>query len=391
MIRALLWTVIFLFVLQVTYAQTKEELLEQRDKILKDITLTNKLIKNTREQKGTTVQSIKLLNKKISDRQLLINNYSNEITIIERKIADRQLTIDQLQEELERQKRLYADILRYSYKNHNYYSKAIYLLASESLNQFYLRKKYLEQLNVARNKKVELIHGIERRINYEISELEGNKLEIGDALLKTKAERNNLRNEQKRRENALSSLKSEEKKLKRDLDDKIKMEEELSKTIEAIIREEAKKNSFAALTPEQQLVSDDFSRNKGKLPWPTRQGIITEKFGEHFHPVIRGVKVRNNGVDISTIDNSAVRTIFDGQVTKIASIKGSNYTVIIRHGHYYTIYHNLKNVRVNVGESVKTKDVIGYVAKDKINDNSVLHLEIWKGFDKLNPEEWISN
>jgi septal ring factor EnvC (AmiA/AmiB activator) len=214
MIRALLWTVIFLFVLQVTYAQTKEELLEQRDKILKDITLTNKLIKNTREQKGTTVQSIKLLNKKISDRQLLINNYSNEITIIERKIADRQLTIDQLQEELERQKRLYADILRYSYKNHNYYSKAIYLLASESLNQFYLRKKYLEQLNVARNKKVELIHGIERRINYEISELEGNKLEIGDALLKTKAERNNLRNEQKRRENALSSLKSEEKKLK---------------------------------------------------------------------------------------------------------------------------------------------------------------------------------
>jgi hypothetical protein len=45
MIRALLWTVIFLFVLQVTYAQTKEELLEQRDKILKDITLTNKLIK----------------------------------------------------------------------------------------------------------------------------------------------------------------------------------------------------------------------------------------------------------------------------------------------------------------------------------------------------------
>jgi septal ring factor EnvC (AmiA/AmiB activator) len=373
------------------FSQSKNELLNQRDKLLNDIQLTNKLIKSTQKKQGTTEQSIRLLNRKIVKREKLIENYNAEIVIIEKKINDRKISIINLEGELEKQKELYAKILRYSYKNYNNYSKAVFLLASGSFNQFYSRKKYLEQLNDARKEKVLLISALDFQIRSEILKLKEDKIEVADALLNVKDETFNLNSEKNKKQNILTSLSKEETKLKEDLAVKRKIEDEINKRIEELIRAESKKNAYAKLTPEQQLVSDDFERNKGKLPWPTRQGIITEKFGEHYHPVIKGVKVRNNGIDISTMEESAVRNIFTGVVSKVFSIKGSNYTVIVRHGKYYTVYHNLKNIKVNVGDRLDTKQVIGYVGKDKINENSIVHFEIWRGLEKLNPESWISN
>lgn len=370
---------------------SKNELLDQRDKILNEIVFTNKLIESTKKRKGNTVNSLQLIDRKIVNRTQLIKNYNAEIKVIEQKIIDREVTITKLSFDLEEQKKLYTDIIRYSYKNHNYYTKAVYLLASTSFNQFYMRKKYLEQLNQARTDKILLIASIQNRINYEISALNDSKIELGDALLKAKLENQELHKAKSSRQNILTSLSREEKSLKQDLIDKRKVEEEIGKRIEELIRAEAKKSAFAKLTPEQQLVSDDFERNQGRLPWPTRQGVITEKFGEHFHPVIKGIKVRNNGIDISTLQDSQVRTIFSGEVSKIFAIKGSNYTVIIRHGKFYTVYHNLENVQVNVGDQIKVKDSIGYVGRDNLNDNSILHFEIWKGLEKLNPEDWISD
>src|SRR5207244_11782426 len=33
------------------------------------------------------------------------------------------------------------------------------------------------------------------------------------------------------------------------------------------------------LTPEEKELSDDFESNRGKLPWPLAEGVITEQFG----------------------------------------------------------------------------------------------------------------
>jgi murein hydrolase activator len=374
------------------YGQAKkEDLLTKREKLLNDIALTNKLIESNSKKKGNTLESLKLVNKKIGSRNKLINNYSSEIGIIEKRIADRELTISRLKVDLEKQKELYSDIIRYTYKNHNYYTKAVYLLASESFNQFYLRKKYLEQLSAARKEKIELITSIQNQIQFEVQNLNTSKKELANALLKTKQEKLNLTYERNKREVMLGKLVIEDKDLKKQLQEKKRIEEEISKRLEALIREEAKKSSFTRLTPEDQLVSNDFERNRGKLPWPTRQGIITEKFGEHYHPVIKGVKVRNNGIDISTLQESPVRSIFSGEVSKIFAIKGANYTVIIRHGNYYTVYHNLTNLKVNVGDKISTKDVLGNVGNTNNNDSAIVHFEIWKGLEKLDPELWISN
>lgn len=387
----LFYILVVLIPINLLSQNSKEALFKERDKLVQDIALTNKLLESTKSKKGSTVQSINLLNKKISNKSILISNYRAEIRIVEQKIIDREVTIISLQDDLKEQKDIYANFLRYTYKNHNYYSKAVYLLASSSLSQFYLRRKYFEQLNNARSEKIALIKRIEEQIVFEIDELNKNKIEIAEAVIRAKSESKLLSNTKNQREGVLIELSSEEKKLRSELKEKVRIENEIKRRIEDLIKSESKKNILAKLTPEEQLVSDDFSRNQGKLPWPTRQGIITEKFGEHNHPVLRGVKIRNNGVDISTIDNSGVRVIFEGTVSKIFTIKGSNYTVIVKHGNYYTVYHNLRDIQVSVGESVNTKDNLGVVGNNTSGDGSIVHFEIWKGLEKLNPESWISN
>lgn len=383
--------VYFLITFSLLAQSSKEDLLEERAKLLNDIELTNKLIESNKNKKGSTLNSIKLLDSKLSKRTSLINNYNAEVLIIEQKVLDREQTIQKLKLELDLQKDKYAEFLRYSYKNTNSYTALVYLLAAENLNQFYLRRKYLEQLNEAREKKILLITKIEEQIQIEIKTLNEDKLRIGELILSAKKEKVNLERVKTKRNVVLAELSKEEKELKKDLQNKQSIAEELNKSIERIIREEAKKNKYAALTPEQKLVSENFEKNRGKLPWPTMQGIITERFGVHDHISLRGVKVRNNGIDITTVSDTEIRSIFKGEVTKIFSIKGANYTVMVRHGYYYTVYHNLTDVFVKVGDVVGVKQTIGKVSNGSGKDESILHLEIWKGTEKLNPEIWISN
>lgn len=388
---SLLSLVFLFFTLSGVSGQMKEELYEQRKKLQQEIDYAEKLLISTSKKKDQRLNTINILKAKINNRERLIDNFIMEIRVIDNQIQDRNHSILKLNEELARQKKLYADFIRYSYKNHNHFSTAIYLLASDNFNQFYLRKKYLEQLRDARVSKITLIANIEIRIASEIRVLEHDRLAKEKSLSKLRDEKVRLANEKRRNENNIKVLSGEETELRKKLREKKKIEEEIKRRIEALIREEAKKSKFAKLTPEQQLISDDFVKNKGRLPWPTRQGVITEKFGEHWHPVIKGIKTQNNGIDITTLQGENVRAVFSGEVTKIFRIPGAKYTVIIKHGSYYSVYHNLNNVSVNVGDKIATKNQIGSVSNINNGDDLILHFEIWRGSEMLNPEDWISN
>jgi murein DD-endopeptidase MepM/ murein hydrolase activator NlpD len=179
--------------------------------------------------------------------------------------------------------------------------------------------------------------------------------------------------------------------LSKELEEKKELAKKLDKEIEDIIKKEAQKKSFKNLSSSETLISSDFSKNKGKLPWPTKQGVITSKFGEHPHPVLKDVTIRNNGIDITTAPNSLVRVIFAGEITKVFSIKGANSTVIVQHGKFFTVYHNLIRVKVKAGDKVLVKDTLGEVYSDPKTGESTLHFEIWNELIKQNPELWLSN
>lgn len=145
------------------------------------------------------------------------------------------------------------------------------------------------------------------------------------------------------------------------------------------------------LTPEEQLISNNFEGNHGKLPWPVVQGSITLGYGRHPHPVLEKVEVNNNGVDITTSRDAAVRSIYDGEVTGISEVPGVGKIVIVRHGQYLSMYVRLSEVYVKMGDKVKTKQPLGKVNFDEDDGTSIIHLEIWKsGIGKLNPQEWLA-
>jgi septal ring factor EnvC (AmiA/AmiB activator) len=382
----------FFICLATVISQSKKQSLDQqREKLQKEIDLTNKLLDETSKKKGNTINKVQLLGSKISSRTSLMQVYQSDLARIEQKISDHQSTINKLEQELSRQKSLYAEFIRYSYKNYNNYNSSMYLLASTDMNQFYMRIKYLEQLRNARKEKIVLVKRIKQKIASELASLEKEKIEKEKLITSLEREKSTLTAEKKSHEEAVKQLEKEESTLRKELSEKKRIEEEINEKIEALIKAETKKGANTiSLTPEQKLISADFEKNRGRLPWPTIQGVVTDRFGEHEHPVIKNVKVRNNGIDITTVENENVRCVFNGEVSKIFAIKGANYTVIIRHGSYYTVYHNLTNVRVNVGDVVKTKDVIGKVSAGQNSQSAIVHFEVWKGLEKLNPEDWIS-
>ncbi len=143
------------------------------------------------------------------------------------------------------------------------------------------------------------------------------------------------------------------------------------------------------LTPEATALSNSFESNKGKLPWPVEKGFISLGFGTYKHPIADKVTLDNNGVDIRTSQNATVRTIFEGSVSKVFTIDGSRWNVLVNHGHYYTLYSNLARVTVQNGQKVSTKQNIGIVDMNE-DGESVVNLQIWYGKTKVDPALWIA-
>ncbi len=99
----------------------------------------------------------------------------------------------------------------------------------------------------------------------------------------------------------------------------------------------------------------------------------------------------NPGIDIETSPGAAVQSVFDGRVSDIFRLPGYNNVVMIRHGHYLTIYANLATINIKKGDSVKAGQKIGTVFSDPDDDGrSILHFEIRNEKLKEDPEKWLA-
>ena len=198
---------------------------------------------------------------------------------------------------------------------------------------------------------------------------------------------------QKEKNELIKQLIFSETKLKKQIEQKKKKRIELEKKIRKIIEEEIKKarenKSTKGLTPEAQLLSKEFTNNKGKLPWPLLKGVIVSAYGKQKHPVFGEVEVFNNGIDIATEKDSEVRVVFDGIVSRIFFVKGEGKAILVSHGEYYSVYSELKEVFVKTGDKLLEKEKIGKVLTKKDNNITELHFEIWKGYEKNNPAKWL--
>ena len=387
---------IFLFSFCSVFGQSRQELERQKIQNEKDILYTNELIAKTEKNKKDSYSKLLLINSKIKSREKIITDINNEIQIIEYKITDQQELIANLEKDYEELKQEYAKIITHYYKNRNKYSRMMFIFASDNVNVAFKRIKYLQQYSNYRTLQAKQLIQTKLEIEKQLSELKSLHTDKENLLSEHRTETDELKREKSDQNVMIQQLDKQKTELKKKLDEQVQLANKLQKEIEKVIAEELKKSKKAdmkvfQLTPEEKKLADNFISNKSKLPWPTERGVITGFFGENPHPVLKGVFIRNDGIDISTTEDSYIRSVFDGDVTRVFVIPGAHKTVIIRHGNYLSVYSNLSEVFVKQGDKVKTKQTIGKIFTDREDGNkSVLQFQIWKENQKLNPQDWLA-
>ncbi|WP_459072730.1 murein hydrolase activator EnvC family protein [Halocola ammonii] len=377
-------------------AQTKEELQKQREELNKKIEYTKSLIDKTKQTKAATNEQLVILNKQINFRQQLIANIQNEIENTEGEISSKEEEINELEEEIEALKEEYGQMIYHAYKNRNAYDRLMYIFASESFNQAYKRMKVFQQYARVRKMQAEAIENSQQILAETVDQLEEN-IESKRQLLGSKEDEfEELASDRKKQQSMLGELQQKEKSLLNQQQQQEREREKLNAAIRKKIEEELaaereKNNGAYSLTPEGKIISENFEKNKGKLPWPVTHGVIVSSFGKHPHPVIPGIEIENKGVDIATDKQSTVYSIFGGTVTSVFTLPGAGYNVIITHGNYKTVYTNLREVKVKKGDKVDLRTAIGTLMGS--DEKNTAHLEIWKtnsqGGDPQNPEHWL--
>lgn len=146
-------------------------------------------------------------------------------------------------------------------------------------------------------------------------------------------------------------------------------------------------NTYYMNADEAKLASS-FAALRGRMPFPVPSGFISDHFGVHKHPILKGVMINNNGIDIQTSPGSPVHSVYDGIVQSVVNIPGINMVVAIQHGDYFTVYSKLANVSVSVGTRVRTGQRIGSVASDE-DGTAEINFQVWKNTLRQNPESWL--
>jgi septal ring factor EnvC (AmiA/AmiB activator) len=386
-------------------AQSKSSLQNKKKKLQEEIQYTNKLLEETEKTKKSSLSQLQQLNKKISSRQILIQTIEQEINLLNDSIKIQIANVDSLELNLTDLKAEYAEMVRKAYRNRSDYNKLMFLFSANNFNQAYKRLNYFQQYARFRQEQAERIKKEQIKIDKQIKLLEAIR-KSNEGLLKAELnEKNVLASEKSKKENVVSSLKGKEKELKAQLDKKRKDQKKVNAAIERIIAEEIRKAREAAakkgksekgfpMTPEARELSNSFTANKGKLPWPVSEGVIVSKFGNNAHPTLSNVTVENYGVDISTRKGNIGRASFEGTVSNVIIIPGQGKVVLVNHGEYFTLYSYFKEVFVSSGDKLTTKQDIGVLMNESGENTSTMHFEIWKALQsgkasKLDPASWI--
>ena len=393
-------------------AQNKQELQEKKEHLQNEIKLTNDLLNEAKKEKNTSINFLSTLKRKINARDEMINTLGVEIGFYVKRIQQLQKevfiteeSIIQKKVELQSLKEEYTKLVYHSYHNRGAYDRLAFIFSAHSFHQAYKRIKYFQQYSQFRQQQVKLIKEKEAELETELLSLKQNKAMLlveknkkTNALENTENEKQQLDSEIGQQQTLVNELAKKENQLKKELNTKEQQAKVLDAQIRKIIEEEIRKAKDAAasigtpsfsMTPDQKELANNFTTNKGKLPWPVERGVITESFGKQKHPVLAGIEIYNNGVKITTEKGASARAIFDGTVSRILNIPGAGKAIILSHGDYFSVYNNLSDVFITIGQSIKTKQEIGLVSTNSSTNETITELQIWKGNKKLNPVQWL--
>jgi septal ring factor EnvC (AmiA/AmiB activator) len=413
----------------IALAQSKKELEEKRKKIIRDIQATEKMIKKTAKSRESAYDRFLALQSQIESREALISTLTAEIDAAEEGIVRNQEVIASLGKDVSRMREEYGRTIRSAFRHKSLSNPLLFILSAESLNQAFRRWLFLRKYDQRRAEQAEAIRFTQQMLAKKTAGLEETRIEKENLLISIQGQQSTLTSELVEKNEMLQVLQKDEVRLKADLEKKQAAHEALNGAIESIIQEEVRKRVEEARSKkinaapvktenveskptevpapatkpekakpaapeikpraEEDAQTFNFRRSKGKLPWPVESGFIARGFGKQKHPTLKNIEITNNGVDIRTEEGAAVRSVAEGKVAGVQFVPGHDYTIIIQHGDYYTVYTNLASTTLAKGDEVKARQHLGYVATNNITGASELHFEVWQQKERMNPALWI--
>lgn len=396
--------------LDVSGQKKSDQLKKNKQKLEQEISNTQAILNQTRQNKNTSLQQLSILRSQISNREQFILALNSEIAALEEEMALNVKLSKSLDRKLSYMKADYATVVYNAYKNRRLTNKLVFLLSSESFGQLFRSLKYYTSF--ANNVKVQMeqIQNAQQEIQQKELEIQAIKDEKATLLAGHEQQLSALEKEKREKDKITNDLKKKEKQLAAEIRKKQQEQQKLDKAIKKAIEDEIraanerkKKTNAGAttsggksssstellLTKEEKALSSSFAGNQGKLPWPVAKCAKVRDFGTYSHPDVPSVTMQNNGIDLATEAGATVRAVFQGEVSSILEYVGTKI-VIIKHGEYMTVYQNLGTVSVKKGDKVTTKQAIGTVAKNTASNTYELHFELWKNTTHLNPSNWLA-
>ena len=379
-------------------AQSVADLQKKKARALKNLEETSNLISENKENTAKTMNKINLLQAQIKERKVVINTLSAEVNEINRQLSSLRTDIASQQKKLAALKKEYAALMYHQYYKKGKWDNLMFILSADNVAQSLRRYRYIKQYAEYCTQKAVEIESVKKSLDYKMAEVEKVRAERVNVLQARQRENDKLQAEKNKQNKLVKSLKKKDKELKKQLKRQQEIANKLNSQIERKIAEEARKSGKGTgksgeyvLTKEEKLVSGNFEKNKGRLPWPVDKGLVVGAFGIQPHPVLEHVTTNNKGIYVQCPPGTKARAVFDGEVTQCFSIAGSNTTVIVKHGLYRTVYSGLSRSNVKQGDKVTAKQVIGPIYSDHEEGNkTVLYFQVWKDKEIQNPEFWLA-
>lgn len=404
------------------------ELEKQHAELQKQISQSESLLQSTKKDVKSQLSNLTLLSGQIDERKKYIATIENDVNVIQREVDRLQVELNTLKKELADKKDNYEQSVKYLYHNRSIQEKLMFIFSADNLNQMYRRMRYVRQYADYQRMQGLEVERKQRQVRDKQKVLVASREAKRKLLEAGQAEKVKLEAQEKERKGLLASLQKKQRTIQGEINQKRRSADKLNAQIDKLIaieiekarkraEEEARRKATAengrnkkegtnSKTPEKgqnipsskmgefKVGSEDrrlsgvFEQNKGKLPIPiTGAYMIVGHYGQYQVDGLRNVRLDNKGVDIRGKQGAQARAIFNGEVSAIFQYNGLS-NVLIRHGSYISVYCNLQSVLVRKGSKVNTHDIIGQVHTDK-EGNTILHFQLRKETDKLNPEIWL--
>ena len=378
------------------YQERQKQLEVQKVTIKKEIQQINNLINDSRKKSRGLADELEDIQLKISVRDRLIRVNNSQVNNLNNIISNQNERIADLEVDLKKLKDEYSKIVYSSYKKRSSEMKLMFLFASDDINQAFRRFQYFKQYSKYRKEQANKIVSLQEEISNNIDSLDKRKIEKQSVVKENQSVRKTLNQDRIQQNNMYNNLLKDQKNYAVEIQEKEKqarlIDNEIQKLIRLAIAESNNNNNSSnfALTPEGRLISSNFQSNKGRLPWPVREGVITRRFGTQPHPVVRTTTINSNGISIATSANSIAYSVFEGEVLSVYGFSGGNPGVLIRHGKYISNYQNLSSIFVKKGDKVMANAEIGIVFTNESTGKTVLKFNIFNELKPENPTIWLA-